>query len=212
MTISAKFKGRCTKCGSWFSAGTLIVWAKGAGAVHADADKCHAPAAAPVKATVNLKSVADFLGAAKARGLKFPTARFLAPGGGELRLYVAGARSNFPGSIQVKIGHDWIGRVNLDGAVAGPLNDRPDVIATLTKVAADPVTAAKEYGALSGRCSFCNLPITDAGSVEVGYGPVCAKHWGLPHHPKGTPTLTKVVEVPAVPVADDKAYFETLFA
>lgn len=36
------------------------------------------------------------------------------------------------------------------------------------------------------------LPLTDAGSVEVGYGPVCASHWGLPHSPKGTPALSAV--------------------
>ena len=45
-------------------------------------------------------------------------------------------------------------------------------------------------GTFPGPLSFCALPLTDAGSVEVGYGPVCAKHWGLPHTPKGTPTVS----------------------
>ena len=56
-------------------------------------------------------------------------------------------------------------------------------------VAADPAAAAKAYGALMGRCSFCDTAITDEGSVEVGYGPVCAKRFGLPHTPKGTKVL-----------------------
>lgn len=42
------------------------------------------------------------------------------------------------------------------------------------------------------RCSFCGLALTDEGSVEVGYGPVCAKRWGLPHQPHGVRVLTSV--------------------
>lgn len=30
------------------------------------------------------------------------------------------------------------------------------------------------------RCCFCWAPLDDARSIVKGYGPVCARHWGLP--------------------------------
>lgn len=60
------------------------------------------------------------------------------------------------------------------------------MLVALDRIATDPATAASEYGALMGRCSFCDLTITDDGSIAVGYGPICAKKFGLPHTAKGT--------------------------
>jgi len=193
MTMIAKFAGTCTACRGRFAAGARIEWERGRGARHANPADCQPVAAPPAPIVVNLKPVADFLTAARDRGLKFPKARFLAPTGGELRLSLAGPTSTAPGAIQVKLDDLWIGRVNPDGAVVGRLAGEPAFIDALTKIAADPAAAAKAYGALMCRCSFCDLPLTDAGSVEVGYGPVCAKKWGLPHEPKGTPQLTRQV-------------------
>ncbi len=47
---------------------------------------------------------------------------------------------------------------------------------------ARPLTAdeAAKWGHRHGRCVFCSLPLTDARSVDVGYGPICAGHHGLP--------------------------------
>lgn len=47
-------------------------------------------------------------------------------------------------------------------------------------VAADPLKAVIEYGHASGCCSFCRKDLTDMRSVSVGYGPICAKKFGLP--------------------------------
>lgn len=200
--MAAKFAGTCKACGGVVKVGDAIVWSKAGGAVHFSAEACIAAKAsraagaalsAPVVTTASAGPIAAFIGAAKARGLKFPKARFLAPDGrSEMRLSVAGARSKAPGAINVLIADEWIGRITVDGAVQGSLQARADVLATLDAIAVDPAAAAKAYGALMCRCSFCNLSLTDAGSVEVGYGPVCAKHWGLPHAPKGTPELTAI--------------------
>lgn len=208
--LISKFQGRCTRCGTYFPAGTRIEWAAGKGAKHADTGACAVAEAnkveAPTAAPLNMKPIADFILAAKARGLKWPATRFLAPGGGELRLSVAGPGSKAPGSIQVKIDDAWIGRVEPNGTVYGfKLVARTDVQATLTAIAADPVAAAKAYGALTCRCSFCNRSLTDEGSVEVGYGPVCAKHFGLPHSAKGAKALTTTVPSLASVVADTDA-------
>jgi len=195
MTITSKFAGRCQSCGQSFPAGTAVEWARGAGARHATTAECTIASAATVTApqvvvTPALASIAAFLLAAKARGLKFPKVRFLAPGGGEFRLNVAGAQSKAPGSIQVLLDAVWIGRVTPTGDVHGALSARPDLIAALQVIASDPAAAAKAYGALMCRCSFCDLPLTDDGSVEVGYGPVCARRYGLPHVAKGARVLS----------------------
>ena len=198
--MTAKFPGTCKSCGGRITAGDAIVWSKALGAVHFSAEACIAAKAAqaakpaPVAVTATSAApIASFINAAKARGLKFPKARFLAPDGrSEMRLSVAGERSKAPGAINVLIADEWIGRITVDGDVQGGLRTRGDVLATLDAIAVDPAVAAKAYGALMCRCSFCNLPLTDAGSVDVGYGPVCAKSWGLPHAPKGTPELKAV--------------------
>jgi len=200
--MASKFAGRCVVCRASFPPGAAIVWERGVGSRHADATVCATFAAAPAPApvVVDMKPIADFLTAAKDRGLKFPKARFLAPGNREMRLSVAGDKSRTPGAIQVVIAGEWVGRIAADGTVGGRLATETDLLATLTTIAANPAAAAKAYGALTCRCSFCDKALTDEGSVEVGYGPICAKQWGLPHTARGSKVLGAVAPV-AAPVA-----------
>ncbi len=199
----SKFAGTCKSCNTAMPAGTLIAWSKDAGAKHADGGLCikarvaaqaaAAAAPAPVVApavTLDASPIVAFLQAARLRGLKFPAVRFLAPGGGELRLSLAGAGSKAPGSVQVKVGGEWQGRVEPNGAVVGMrLAGNPALVSAMNRIAAAPALAAAEYGKLTGCCSFCDRALEDAGSVLVGYGPVCAKRYDLPHKPQGTPVL-----------------------
>ena len=195
MTITAKFDSRCVACGCSIKAGSVIEWTKGVGARHMTVAECttaqHERAAAGMTGKVlNLKSIVDFLMAARARGLKSPRLRVLAPDGrSEMRVSIT-KQGMAPGSLAVVIAGAYVGAVRPDGAVVR-LTD--EVQRTLLAVAENPVNAAREYAALMGLCSFCGLPLTDAGSVEVGYGPICAKKWGLPHHPKGTPHVQQPV-------------------
>lgn len=55
------------------------------------------------------------------------------------------------------------------------------VVDFLTDFAADPVGKAAAYGHKTGYCCFCHKGLDNPASTEVGYGPVCAKRWGLPH-------------------------------
>lgn len=126
--------------------------------------------------------------------LKFPNVRLRADDGTNVKITVAGPRAKVPGSLNV-IDTDrydrydrrvWYGRVLQDGmfeqsnATQGSSN-LTSIIALLTAFAADPAKVAREYGHLTGHCCFCNLPLTDPASLKAGYGPVCAKNWGLPH-------------------------------
>jgi hypothetical protein len=133
------------------------------------------------------------LQAAKDRGLKFPKARFLGPDGVcEIRLSLAGPDSSRPGSVVVKLDGRYQGSITTTGEIVGGLRHDARLILTLTSIGQNPAKAAKAYGALMCRCSFCHLALTDAGSVEAGYGPVCAEKFDLPHVAKGTPALRVV--------------------
>lgn len=194
MTITAKFSGKCVRCGGRLPQGSRIEWTRDGGARHLDATACAAAQVVTVAPVADLSAIVALLRAASPK-LKFPKARFLAPAeaGGELRVWLAGAQASVPGSVQVKHNDTWIGRIEPDGKVRGPLADKPTFIAQLLIVGADPAAAARAYAALMCACSFCRRTLTDAGSVEVGYGPDCASAYGLPHTPKGTPVLARPV-------------------
>jgi hypothetical protein len=200
MTITSKFNGKCKACGGFVAVGDKVNWVKGVqGVTHADATTCASyrndpykaavtrglPTAAPV-VTANAKPVADFLTAARERGLKFPKVAFMGPNGAEIKLTLAGPASKNPGAVFVYDRGLYVGSIATDGTVRGALANNAALLGTLAAIITDPAAAAKAYGMLTGRCSFCAKELTDAGSVEVGYGPVCAKKYGLPHTAKGT--------------------------
>lgn len=54
----------------------------------------------------------------------------------------------------------------------------------LTNLLADPIAFASAKGKASGCCIFCKSELSDEKSVAWGYGPTCAKNWGLPHGKK----------------------------
>lgn len=101
-----------------------------------------------------------------------------------IRLYVAGQASKFPGSVVIVAKHSkrYIGRIDLAGrylpSPAYPVQTH--VIETLKALSADPAGTAAAHGKATGACCFCNTGLTDPKSLGVGYGPICAGHYGLP--------------------------------
>jgi hypothetical protein len=200
--MSAKFAGWCKSCKSEIEVGSEIVWSRSSGARHSTESACETAKAKTAKkresvGTANLVPVIEFITEARERGLKFPKLRVLdADGKSELALGLTGERSKVPGSVTVNRDGEYLGLVRPTGEAFGAW-DAPELfdaelIAHLLLVAREPAKAAKDFAALSGSCSFCGTKITDEGSVEVGYGPVCAKNWGLPHTPKGVRVLKEV--------------------
>lgn len=105
-----------------------------------------------------------------------------------LRLGVAGERSQYAGQVNVTDDfpygqNEWYGRIDKDGNWTQPRKHHDltdEVKQALNDFSADPVQAASAYGKLMGFCCFCHRKLTDKRSTDVGYGPDCAKHWGLP--------------------------------
>jgi hypothetical protein len=117
---------------------------------------------------------------AKASGIARPRINL-----GDLVFSMAGERSKNPGCIYVKAGTGWdaeyYGKVDLEGNFYPARDlcdeDRQRVLA----VTADVFAAARAHGARHNRCCFCSRDLTTTESVALGWGPVCAERYGLPH-------------------------------
>jgi hypothetical protein len=149
--------------------------------------------AAASAAIGNLSAILALFGKAK-QHLKFPAIVLGVPGHAErpIRINVAGEKAKVPGSLTVVEGEKddatgeraWLGRVLLDGTFQPSRNldgdYRAAVEARLVAFAADPSKVGGEDGRLHGRCCFCRQALRDERSTLVGYGRICADHFGLP--------------------------------
>lgn len=203
--ITSKFNGKCSACGCRVPAGTTVLFDTTSRTIThetinacAAAKKAQASAPAPIISTINIAPIADFIRNANARGLKSPKLHVLHHDNSSEITLAMTKTGVAPGSISVVVAGSFVGCVRPNNEMTGALASDTALQNHLLIVAKDPVKAAKDFAVLTGRCSFCGLVLTDAGSVEVGYGPVCAKHWGLPHVAKGTPALA-IVPQPAAP-------------
>lgn len=133
--------------------------------------------------------------------LQWPKIRLQLPSGGKLVVAFCGPKSQYVGQINVTdgggFGSKWFGRVSTTGVWTKSAKIGPDVAHQvedlLRKLASAPATTASEYGRLTGRCCFCNLPLSDEQSTAAGYGPKCAENYGLSAERKSaTPVLQHV--------------------
>ena len=153
-------------------------------------------AALPVSAPVNGSALSALFERAASR-LKFPKVRFSLPEG-TLVLKRAGAASRYHGSILITDeasypNNRFYGRV--EGNAFTPGRDCQSwILEALRAFGDNPAEYASAYGRKTGSCCFCHKALTDPASLAVGYGPVCADHYGIPHGP-----VAKVQVVPAAP-------------
>jgi len=141
-----------------------------------------APAADAGTTILGFSAITDMLAKA-AHALKYPKI-VVDLDGAPLKMYVAGPRSSHAGDVQVVLGkNNWVGRVH-DGVFIPRYSLDPfvfkAVIRSLCITAEDPAKAAKLYGQKYSHCCFCARELTDTPSLDAGYGPVCADHYGLP--------------------------------
>lgn len=172
------------------------------------------PAAAPAETVGDLSGIFALFQRAR-QHLRFPAIVLNVPGYSDaMRISVAGQAAREPGSLTVTANEErvmgrrrWFGRVLTNGSFQ-PGRDVPAGVADqLRRFAANPVEVAAEHGRLTGRCCFCNHALEDERSTSVGYGPVCAEHYGLPWGTRPaavaapTPTWTELALAPRSPAA-----------
>ena len=143
-----------------------------------------APRPAPtVTETVNFQAIQAIfdLASQKLRRVKI---KLQAPNGTPVTFARAGGMSKYAGQIMITDGlpfgqNRYFGRISTDGSFFGTSIANEDVVNLVKDFANDPAGTAGKYGRLTGGCSFCNHSLKDDRSVQVGYGPVCAKNFGL---------------------------------
>ena len=111
------------------------------------------------------------------------------PIGHPVRLALAGPKSRYEGQVMVTDGgpwgeNVWYGRIEDNGGWFCPpnaqnLHEISMVESLLQRMATDPVGTAEAHGRLHGNCCFCGNVLSDERSTELGYGPTCAKNYGL---------------------------------
>lgn len=189
--MTARYPGDCPRCDVRIQPGDEIVFdgrarhAECPRAERPESDDLMGPAEPPAQRVGELGAAHALFDRAREH-LRFPKVRLTTDAGREVVLSVAGERSRRPGTLNVaddlpygEPGRRWYGRIERDGTWGGA-SAPCDVLAIVAAFAAEPAKVAAEYGRMTGSCCFCGRRLTDERSTEVGYGPVCAGHYGLP--------------------------------
>lgn len=96
----------------------------------------------------------------------------------------AGPMSKYAGQIMISDGAAFgsalfFGRIQEDGQFVATPRATDSVKNLVQEFADNPEDVAGKYGRLTGGCCFCSKSLDDQRSLTVGYGPVCAKNFGL---------------------------------
>lgn len=117
--------------------------------------------------------------------LQAPKIRLLSVEGGgeEIKLYLASLRTTLEGYVIIYGDVGFLGKIDKSGVfypnVVKGATTPNWLIPTLKAFAENPQQQSKRYGALTGRCCFCYLSLSNTKSVNLGFGPVCGKRYGL---------------------------------
>lgn len=113
--------------------------------------------------------------------LQKPRIRILGEKNQELSLYPANSTGSRAGYIFIYADNEngCLGTIDKKGTFTPRLNCPEWVLPALKKFADNPHEAAQNYGALTGRCCFCYQHLTTETSLSLGYGPICARNYGL---------------------------------
>lgn len=136
---------------------------------------------APVETGLKMDGLKAMFDSAR-KHLPFPGI-VLSTGDREIKLYVAGKGSKYPGQIMVvapKHGTGYYGRVDDAGSFYPGYSLTTEVRDLVRAMSDNPIKTAQDYGRLTGRCCFCKRSLKDDNSTEVGYGKTCAEHYNLP--------------------------------
>jgi len=129
--------------------------------------------------------IASLFEHAMTQRLKYPKIRLLTATSETVVLRRAGQKSKHTGSIQILsegryLSNTYFGRIDPLGNLLPSRSMTAEVLELLGRLALNPAEVALEYGKLTGHCCFCDRALSDARSLSHGYGPHCARVFGLP--------------------------------
>ena len=108
-----------------------------------------------------------------AETLRYPAINFTLAGR-RIRIYRA-----TKGYIAIKVDGEYVGKlVSADAPIL--LYSAKELLDELDTVLSNPIAESALRGKEYGRCCFCNRELDNEGSIQHGYGPICAEKWGLP--------------------------------
>ncbi len=138
-------------------------------------------------ASTELVSVVEIknLFAKASKSLKRMKIRLKTPFNQNVVFTIAGERSKYAGQVMITDGgpfgdNIYFGKIDMEGNLLKTNQCDDNVLSLIKEFANDPAETAGKYGRLTGNCCFCMRGLEDERSVSVGYGPVCANHYGLP--------------------------------
>lgn len=121
--------------------------------------------------------------------LKYPRLMMLIPSVGLLSVSLCGEKSMYKGDWHLKNpeSQQYWGRLSRSGeyhpsglARQMPVEWKRAMMQVLQGLASDPDSLLSQFGKALGNCCFCWGKLETPESLHFGYGPVCAKNWGLP--------------------------------
>lgn len=143
--------------------------------------------------TLFAPKIIEMLDASHAAGTKFPKIRLQTADGNPILLYRAGPKAGggrYEGCCTITdgafINSIFYGRVDRGTKEIFVVRNRSDqgIAEAIEAFDRQPEAVARMYGAMQSECCFCEQALTDPRSDPqqggAGYGPTCAKKFGLP--------------------------------
>ena len=109
-----------------------------------------------------------------AETLRYPAINMVSKDGHKIRIYRA-----TKGYIAIKVDGEYVGKlVSADAQIV--LYSAKELLPEIDALMSSPISESAIQGREYGRCCFCNRELDNEGSIQHGYGPICAGKWGLP--------------------------------
>lgn len=109
-----------------------------------------------------------------AETLRYPAINLTSKDGHKIRVYRA-----TKGYIAIKVDGEYVGKlVSADAQII--LYSAKELLPEIDALLSNPISESALQGKEYGRCCFCNRELDNEGSIQHGYGPICAEKWGLP--------------------------------
>lgn len=154
---------------------------------------------APVLPKISSQKIFDLFNSA-IKHLKYPKINLRTSSGTNIRFSVSQKNTSVIHMNQSGYGSPYFGKLWQNGDVELYRDGKTiqvELLTLLEEFAKDPAGVSAKYGKMTRNCCYCSKTLDTPESLAVGYGPVCAKHFGLPWGKVIVATANNVITSPA---------------